>query len=175
MTEQAHRTNGVDPTVLDRWTKEILRIHDKLDEQKMENMRICKEIREPLPDLYEAAKNAGLPIKAFRAHIKAELAKRNYERTLEKIIPEDEDDQAAFDAMRLIAEPGDLFDHAVKAHEAGEDDNADLRPTHLREAEARRAREASEDEKQADENARRLRGIKPLDESADAPGTYKVN
>jgi len=111
-------TNGVDKAVLDRWTREILRVHDKLDDQKMDNLRICKEIREPLNDLYEAASNAGLGSKAFKAHIKAELAKRAYEKRLSNIEPEDEDDAAIYAMMREIATPGDLFDAAAKSHEA---------------------------------------------------------
>lgn len=131
--------NGYDPVVLNRWTKEVLAIYAKLEEQRMENMRICKEIREPLNDLYEAADNAGLGKKAFKSHIKAELAKIKYERALAKAIPEDDDDREAYEALRAIAEAGDLFDHAVKEHDAaGDDDETDVRPRHLREKEAGR-------------------------------------
>lgn len=152
MPEAGH--NGIDATVLARWTGEILAIHDKLDEQKIENMNKCKEIREPLPDLYEAAFNAGLPKKAFRAHIKLELAKRRYETFCENVIPDDEDDRASYEALRAVAEAGDLFDHAVKKHDAASDDEQkDLRPRHLKEL----------DRQRAEENARRLReGISGL-------------
>jgi hypothetical protein len=134
--------NGVDATVLNRWTGEILRVHQSLEDQRMENMRICKDIRERLPDLYESAVNAGLPKKAFKAHVKAELAKLKYERLCEKIVPEDEDDREAYEALRAVAEAGDLFDHAASKL-AG--DEEDVRPRSLREKEAARiARENTE-------------------------------
>jgi hypothetical protein len=149
--------NGVDPTVLGRWTKEVLAVHQKLEDQRVENMLVCKSIREPLPDLYEAAKNAGLNSKAFKAHIKVEIAKLKFERACKKAEPSDDDDHEAFEALRAVAEAGDLFDHAVKAHDAqAVDDNRDLRPRHLRE---------TEDARIARENAARLEeGISPLDE-----------
>jgi hypothetical protein len=127
--------NSIDKVVLDRWTGEVLAIHTKLDDQRMENMRICKEIRSPLNDLYEAAKNAGLPLKAFKAHIKAELAQKAFDKRMHNIEPEDEDDRAAYDLLRSMATDGDLFDAAVKQH----DDDRDLRPRHLREADAQTA------------------------------------
>ena len=128
------RQNSLDKTVLVRWTGEILSIHRKLEDQKLENMRICKEIRAPLPDLYDAAKNAGLPLKAFKAHVKAELAKIAYEKRLANIEPEDEDDAEAYELMRSIAQEGDLFDHAAKEHEAkaASDDDKDIRPGFLK-------------------------------------------
>ena len=166
-------TNGIDKTILDRWTGEIMRVHAQLDSQKLDNMRICKEIREPLGDLYEAAKNAGLPSKAFKAHIRAELAKKAYETRLRNIEPEDEDEAAVYEMMREIATPGDLFDTAVKKHanrqqaksdamdSLGEDDE-DVRPRHLREKDAA-------DDAQVADNVRKLkRGIKPLPEDGAA-------
>ena len=162
------RQNSLDKTVLARWTGEIMSIYRKLEDQKMENLRRCKIIREPLPDLYDAAKNAGLPLKAFKAHVKAELAKIAYEKRLANIEPEDEDDAEAYELMRSIAQEGDLFDHAAKEHEAkptkadkakkddpGESGEVvDLRPRHLRQSEADRA---------AEENAAKIaKGIKGL-------------
>lgn len=154
--------NGVDPKILARWTGEVLRIYDALDEQKIANMDKCKEIRKPLPDLFEAAKNAGLNLKAFKAHIKVELAQRAYDRALTKAEPEDDEDLEAFNALRAVAEAGDLFDAAVKDAEkraakkngaskpsSGDDDEKDVRPRHLRQLESDRAEEA---QRQADES-----------------------
>ena len=174
------RQNSLDKTVLARWTGEILSIHRKLEDQKLENMRLCKIIREPLPDLYDAAKNAGLPLKAFKAHVKAELAKIAYEKQLENIEPEDEDDAEAYELMRSIAQEGDLFDHAAKGHEQkaakpakgakpkkdepGESGEVvvDLRPRHLKQKEAERI---------AKENADRLAsGISELTTADDGLG-----
>jgi hypothetical protein len=112
----------------------------------MNHMRICKEIREALPDLYESAVNAGLPKKAFKAHVKVELATLKHKRFCENVVPDDEDDREAYEALRAVAEAGDLFDHAVKKHDATEeDDDEDVRPRHLKDKEADRiARENAE-------------------------------
>jgi len=131
----AAKGNGIDPVVLKRWTGEVLAIHDKLDDQKIANLNECKRIREPLPDLYEAAKNAGLPIKAFKAHIRIELAQRKFNAAVEKATPEDDEDLEAFEALRAVAEAGDLFDHAVKKHDEGDD----VRPEFLKQQERDRA------------------------------------
>lgn len=166
------RQNSLDKTVLARWTGEILSIYRKLEDQKMENLRLCRIIRQPLSGLYDAAKNAGLPSKAFKAHVKAELARIAYEKRLSNIEPEDEDDAEAYELMRSIAQEGDLFDHAAKGHEQkaakpakgakpkkdepGESGEVvvDLRPRHLRQSEADRA---------AEENAAKIaKGIKGL-------------
>jgi hypothetical protein len=165
-----HGQNSIDKTVLARWAGEILAIHSKLDDQKMENLRICKEIREPLADLYDAAKNAGLPSKAFKAYVKSELAKRAYEKRLANLEPEDEDDSAIYELMREIAQNGDLFDAAVKAHDAKKgDDDADLRPGFLKDKGVTATvkfgdgPEVSFDAARVTENIRRLKtGIKPI-------------
>jgi hypothetical protein len=135
-------TNGYDPVVVKRWLGEAMRVFDALEVQKVANMNACREIRAPLKDIKESAKNAGLPKKAFAALLKAELAERNYERALDNATPEDDDDFAAFEAMRAIARDGDLFDHAASKM-AG--DEEDVRPRSLREKEAARiARENTE-------------------------------
>ena len=134
--------NGIDPTVLSRWTGEVMRVYSALDAQKIENMNVCRSIREPLPDIFERAKEAGLPLKAFKAHIKIERAKIAYDRACENATPEDDDDREAFEHLRSIAEDGDLFDHAVKeAQGNADDDDKDLRPRHLQEAEKQRVAE----------------------------------
>ncbi|MBS4016786.1 MAG: hypothetical protein KGZ68_00995 [Dechloromonas sp.] len=141
--------NGVDPKVLARWTGEVLRVYDDLAAQKIANMDKCKEIREPLTDLYDAAKNAGLNLKAFKSHIKVELAQRAYERAVAKAEPEDDEDLEAFEALRAVAEAGDLFDAAVQANEkkkgggkkATDDDEKDVRPRHLKDLEQQRVEE----------------------------------
>ncbi len=141
--------NGVDPKVLARWTGEVLRVHQELDDKKIEHMNQCRSIRERLPDLYEAAKDSGLNLKAFKAHIKVERAKIAFDKACENAVPEDDEDQEAFEALRAVAEAGDLFDAAVKANEkkkgngkkAADDDDKDVRPRHLRDLEQQRIEE----------------------------------
>ena len=137
MEDQGH--NGFDSTTVNRWLGEAMRIYDKLEEQKIENMNACREIREPLKGIETAAKNSGIPLSAFRALIKAELAERTYNRTMAKARPKDEDDADAWDALREIAaaskEPN-LFTAAVARED---DEDRDLRPRTLQEREAERA------------------------------------
>lgn len=141
--------NGFDPKVVKRWTGEVLRVHEEIEKLRVDHMNRCREVRERLPDIYESAKEAGLPKKAFRSHIRVELAKLAYERACEKAVPDDEEDREAFEQLRAMSSPGDLFDAAVKAH----DDDADLRPRHLRDLEQQRV----------EENTRRLQeGISGL-------------
>jgi hypothetical protein len=145
-----------DATTVNRWLGEALRIYDKLEEQKIENMNACREIREPLKGIETAAKNSGIPLASFRALIKAELAERTYKRAIEKARPKDEDDADAWDALREIAADGkgdDLFAHAVARIDAEE---RDLRPRTLQDREA---------ERMAQENAARIAaGISELDD-----------
>jgi hypothetical protein len=145
--------NSIDPTTVKRFLGEALRVYEKLDSAKIEHMNNCREIRAPLKDIKKAAKNTGLPKAAFSALIKSELAKRTYDRAIENATPEDSEDVEAWKQMRAIAKDGDLFDAAVKAN-APADDDADVRPRHLREKEADRI---------ARENAEKIeKGIKPL-------------
>lgn len=141
-------TNGFDPTTVKRFLGEALRVYDKLDAAKIDHMNNCREIRSPLKDIKKAAKNAGLPKAAFNALIKSELAKKNYDRAIEAATPDDDEDIEAWEQMRAIAGDGDLFDAAVKKHDASSDDS-DLRPRFLQEKDA--------EGEQVESNVRRLR------------------
>lgn len=146
-------TNGFNATTVKRFLGEAMRVYDKLDAARIEYMNECREIREPLKDIEDMAKNAGLPKAAFRALVKSKLADRAHARALEKARPKDEDEAEAWEALREIAKEGDLFAHAVKEHD---DEDRDLRPRSLQEREAERI---------AKENAARIAaGISELDD-----------
>jgi len=133
-----------------RWTEEAMRIYAELDEQKIENMNKCRQIRERLPEIYESAKNAGINVKALKAAVKVARAKMAFENAIEAATPEDDEDVAAFEYLRAIAVPGDLFEAATRSHSNDEGDD-DLRPNFLKNQEAAR------------ENTSRLKkGIKGL-------------
>ena len=96
-------TNGIDAQKAQRWMGEVLRVHDDLDEQRMDNMNRCRIIRERLPVLFEAAKNEGLPLRAFKASVKKALLDRGIERLngkIEDLKPEDADDAEAFEMLQ---------------------------------------------------------------------------
>lgn len=146
MTEIGH--NGINSTEAKRWLGEIARVYDELDELKIENMNRCRAVRERLPEIYELAKDAGMPIKALKAAVKIARAEKALDQLIEKATPEDEEDQEALDYLRQIAQQGDLFDAATR--KSGDDD-ADVRPGFLRDQDAAR------------ENGKRIKnGIKGL-------------
>ena len=132
MTEIGH--NGINESEAKRWLGEVARVYDELDELKIEHMNRCRSVRERLPEIYELAKDAGMPIKALKAAVKIARAEKALESLITKATPEDEEDQEALDYLRQIAQQGDLFDAATRAE--SDDDNADLRPGFLKEGDA---------------------------------------
>ena len=165
------KANTIDEEVLQRWMNEAMRVYKAIDDQVIANMNECRKIRARLPAIYKSAKNAGLTLKPFKLRVKQALFEKKIDDLNDKIdnlMPEDEEDAAIFEQMRSIALKGDLFDHAVRKHDAKEgDDDRDLRGGAQREADARRAREAAEggasDEAHVADNVRKLRrGIRGL-------------
>lgn len=164
MSSPAAGHNQIDKQVLARWLGEALRVYDELDAQKIDNMNRCRVIRGRLPGIYESAKAAGLPLKAFKLTVKAELferAKAAIDAKLDDLVPEDDEDAEAYEALRSMARDGDLFDAAVKKREAGQgDDDGDVRPAFLRN---KGNSDANGTEAQTAENVTRLKkGIKGM-------------
>lgn len=140
--------NGINETEAKRWLGEVMRVYMELDEQKIENMNRCRAIRERLPDIYKSAKASGLSVKALKAAVQVTRAEKALEDLIDKATPEDEDDADAFEYLRSIASPGDLFDAATRD---SDDEDGDLRPNFLKGQDAAR------------ENSARLKkGIKGL-------------
>ena len=110
---------GHNGTEANRWVSEILRVYDQLDEARVEHMNRCRDIRGRLPDIYDAAKGAGLSVKALKSAIRVSLATRKLADLVEKVTPEDQDDADVFEQLRAIATPGDLFDFATKPRTVG--------------------------------------------------------
>lgn len=102
-----------------RWITEINRGHEALEEQKIEHMNRCREIRERINQAYDAAKKAGLPIKQLKSAIRVSHATQKLAALVEKLTPEDPDDADAFERLRAIATPGDLFEFATKPKTIG--------------------------------------------------------
>lgn len=141
--------NGINESEAKRWLGEVARVYDELDELKIEHMNRCRAVRERLPEIYELAKDAGMPIKALKAAVKIARAEKALDQLIEKATPEDEEDQEALDYLRQIAQQGDLFDAATR--KKGDDGDDDLRPGFLKDQDAAR------------ENTTRLKkGIKGL-------------
>lgn len=101
-------------------------------------MAECKERRGDIKEIYTEAKDKGIPIKALKGLIKY----RDLERKQNKIGDGlDIDEQSAY--QNLVEALGPLGAAAAKAagFESGDDD-ADLRPTALKQADKERADEA---------------------------------
>lgn len=136
MTEIGH--NGINATEAKRWLGEVARVYDELDELKIEHMNRCRAVRERLPEIYELAKDAGMPIKALKAAVKIARAEKALEHLIDKATPEDEEDQEALDYLRQIAQQGDLFDAATRKINEAIDGDDDLRPNFLKDQDAAR-------------------------------------
>ena len=96
-------SNGINPELAERHLKKVLGVYDELEAQKINNMNRCRDIRSALPDLYEAAKIEGLPIRAFKLSVKRGRIERKIEglqEDIEDLAPEDEDDAAAFQMLQ---------------------------------------------------------------------------
>lgn len=121
--------------------KRIETLQGEMDSAKGTYMAECKERRGDIKEIYIEAKDAGVPKKALRGLVK----KRELQRKADAI-PDgfDIDESAAYDS--LVEALGDLGRAAARAagHKPkdGDDDDADLRPTALKQAEKERADEA---------------------------------
>lgn len=151
-------SNSINSDAAKRWLGEALRVYDELEDLKVSNMNQARIIRSRLPGIYESAKGEGLPIKALKTVLKEELIKRKIaaaEAAIEALEPDDDEDAETLEQFRAAL--GDFADSplgkAAVDQKAAGDDDSDLRPRHLKEAEAQRV----------EENKRRLKdGIKGL-------------
>ena len=160
------RSNGYDQTTVKRFVSEIERCDEQIRSIKAENAARCKGVMENKKDIYDAARNAGLPKSALRAVI----AVREMERRVKEARAKLEDDgQDSFDMIRhALGDFGDLPLGAAALNKAAErrsaavdsiaddddGDGEDPRPAFLKRSEADRA---------ADANAEKLNeGIRQL-------------
>ena len=116
MTMTGH--NSLDVALAKRFTDEILRHDSEIEALKVEHMTRVGSVKDDIKEVFERAKDAGLPKKVFRAHIKAIRAAISFKRQLANATPEEPEDLEAFRALREAAAPGDLFDFAVKQADA---------------------------------------------------------
>lgn len=101
----------------------------------------CKTKHDAIKDIYQEAKDAwGLSVRALKQVIKVRALERKIEHAREAL---EEDDAESFDQIRHAI--GDLSDlplgEAALAKAAPDDDDADLRPRHLKQREKDREAE----------------------------------
>lgn len=154
----AQRGNGYDPKLTKIFVDDIEKHHQELKTIAAERMAESKGVRETIAEIYDRAKDAGIPKRELKAVISARDLERRAKEARQKL---DEDQAETFDQIRLAL--GDLADTPLgKAATgtkkpsavdslAGDDDEQDLRPRHLRNKDV------------GTENAAKVaEGIKPL-------------
>ena len=97
--------NGYPATVVKGFVKEL----ETLEEERLQAhslyMKKCAKLKEQAGDIYDAAKEKGIPRKALRTVIKVRQAENKAERLREEL---EQDEQDSFDLLRLAL--GDLED-----------------------------------------------------------------
>lgn len=160
MATAAAGSNGFDSTIVQRFVKEIEKHKETLLSYQGSYMKQCREVRDMIKKSKELAKGEGIPTKQLNALLKERDLLRKLEGIREDF--EDQEDLETYDQIKEAL--GDfglsplgqavLAAKAAEAANAPADDEADVRPRHLREKEA--AREAREN------GERVMRGIRPL-------------
>lgn len=91
-------SNGFDAEVLKRFVGEIERHHDQIASYKGEHAQRVKSVQEMISDVYDRAKDAGVPKKQLKAVIK----ERGLLKKIEGLRDDMEDDQAeTFDQIKF--------------------------------------------------------------------------
>lgn len=122
------------------YLKRIETMLAEMESAKGTYMAECKERREDIKEIYVEAKDAGVPVKALRGVVKM----RALDKKLNAIADGLDEDEA--EAYELLCEAlGPLGAAAAKAagHKPKGDDERDLRPDNLKNAEKERADEAA--------------------------------
>lgn len=135
--------NAINPDIAQRWFKEATRVYEELDEQKMQHMNRCKDIRARLPEIYEKAEASGIPKKALKARLKHWIEDQRIaacEARKEAAVPEDDEDAEQFE--QLCEALGDFIDTPLgQAAAGGANDDQDVRPGFLKQQEEDRVKE----------------------------------
>lgn len=115
--------------------KRIETLMAEMETAKSVYMSECKERRGDIKEIYTEVKDSGVNVRALKGVVKS----RSLEKKLDAIPEGFDDDEAA--AYEILCEAlGDLGRAAAKAKGyAKDDDEKDLRPDNLKQAEAERA------------------------------------
>lgn len=153
MASASAGSNGFDPTIVQRFVKDIERHKETLLSYQGAYMKQCRDVRDLIKKSKELAKGEGIPLKQLNALLK----ERDLNRKIEKLRAdfEDQEDLDTYDQLKeALGDFGDLPLGAAALDAKKGDDDADVRPRHLLEKEADRI---------ARENAEKIeKGIKPL-------------
>ena len=98
-------TNGFERAVTEGLLKEIDHLDEQLASLKGEYMNACKGPRGDIADVFKAAKDKGLPMRAFRALVKNRRLDKKMSANVDRL---EGDDQAHYEA--LVVGLGDFCD-----------------------------------------------------------------
>jgi uncharacterized protein (UPF0335 family) len=120
------------------YLKRIEKLLDDLDSERGSYMAKCRPIHEDIREIYGEAKDNGVPIKALKGLVKwRELAKKQAGIGADF---EDMDEKASYDQLVEGLGPLGLAAAVAAGYRSNEDDR-DVRPRHLQEAERQRQAE----------------------------------
>jgi uncharacterized protein (UPF0335 family) len=102
---EALQGNGFDREVTERLLRDIDAADAQLASLKGEYMEECKAPREDIANVFQQAKDKGLPVRAFRALVKNRRLDRQMHANVNRL---EDDDQANYDA--LLVGLGDFID-----------------------------------------------------------------
>jgi uncharacterized protein (UPF0335 family) len=98
-------SNGYDPDEVKSFVSRVENLYGDLDKEKSAYMLDCKQIRGAMKEVYDEAKEAGIPKKELKAVIKARALERKAEAARDDLEAESQD---TFDMIRHAL--GDLAD-----------------------------------------------------------------
>jgi uncharacterized protein (UPF0335 family) len=91
-------SNGFDATILKRFVGEIEKHHDQIASYKGEHAQRVKSVQEMISDIYDRAKDSGIPKK----QLKAVIRERDLLKKIEGLREDMEDEQAeTFDQIKF--------------------------------------------------------------------------
>ena len=99
------RSNGYDRQTVEALLTEVDDADDRLASLKGEYMQSCKGPRNDITTVFERAKEAGIPTRAFKALVKNRRLDRKMTNNVAKL---EADDQAEYD--KLLTDLGDFCD-----------------------------------------------------------------
>lgn len=97
--------NSLEPAKVKSYVGRIENIHDELEKERGTYMAACKALREDIKDIFDEAKDAGIPRRALKSVIKVRALEYKAEKARDDL---EQDDQQAHDRIRLAL--GDLAD-----------------------------------------------------------------
>lgn len=122
------------------YLKRIETLLAEMDSAKGTYMAECKDRREDIKEIYTEAKDAGVPVKALRGVVKARALDKKLNAIADGF---DIDETAAYQTLCEALGPLGAAAARAAGHGPKEDEERDLRPDALKQAEKERADEAA--------------------------------